>query len=92
MWMIIWNWFRGLFGRRNGQHNGVPWVEMTGGSFDDKHGVRVELDWNKEFVEYLKANGITGRTEEEAVHRWLGLIVKDMDKNFEAIGGPSEYS
>lgn len=54
-----------------------PWVDVTGWSQDDK-GVKVELEWNDAFVDYLKSNGVTGADDEQIVQKWVTLLLRDM--------------
>lgn len=54
-----------------------PWVDIKGWATDEQ-GVRVELDWNQAFVEYLKVNGITGTTDDEIVQKWITYLMNDM--------------
>lgn len=56
---------------------GVPHVEIVGEVVDPKHGVKLELDWNPEFIEYLKQGGITGANEEQIVGKWLSMLYKN---------------
>jgi len=39
--------------------------------------VKVQLDWNEEFIQHLAENGITGGTEDEAVQNYLQIITND---------------
>lgn len=54
-----------------------PWVDVSGWQQDDK-GVKVELDWNDAFVDYLKSNGVTGVDDEQVVQKWVTLLLRDM--------------
>ncbi len=54
-----------------------PWVDITGWSETDE-GVKVELEWNDAFIDYLAANGVTGTDEEQTVQRWVTLLMRDM--------------
>lgn len=54
-----------------------PWVDVTGWSESDK-GVKVELDWNDAFVDYLRGHGVTGADDEQVVQRWVTLLLRDM--------------
>jgi hypothetical protein len=54
-----------------------PWVDIKGWATDE-HGVKVELDWNESFVNYLKENGITGTSDEEIVQKWITYLMNDM--------------
>ncbi len=54
-----------------------PWVDITGWS-ETNEGVKVELEWNDAFIDYLAANGVTGTDEEATVQRWVTLLMRDM--------------
>lgn len=46
---------------------------------DDQTGkVTVDMDWDTEFVEYLKRNGFTGATEETIVHKYVATLFQNM--------------
>lgn len=65
-----------------------PWVKIVGEEVDPKHGIKIELDWNDAFIEYLRRNGIDGVGEEQVVQKWLALLYKDiMDNMSEEQGG-----
>jgi hypothetical protein len=67
-----------------------PWVDVTGWSETDK-GVKVELEWNDSFVDYLRANGVNGADDEQIVQRWVTLLLRDMaDQMEERFGGDFE--
>ncbi len=51
-----------------------PHVQIISTAFDPRKGIKIELDWNEEFVEYLKKNGYTGSSDESIVQKWLGQL------------------
>ncbi len=59
-----------------------PWVDVTGWSETDQ-GVKVELEWNDAFVDYLRANGVTGADDEQVVQKWVTLLLRDMADQME---------
>lgn len=64
-----------------------PWVDIIGWVRTDE-GVKIELEWNGAFVDYLRANGITGSDEDQVVQKWVTLLLRDMaDKMEERYGG-----
>jgi len=69
-----------------------PWVDIIGWVRTDA-GVKVELDWNDAFVDYLRVNGIKGTDDEQTVQKWVTLLLRDMaDDMEERFGGDiSEY-
>lgn len=55
-----------------------PHVEIKSADFDPKKGMKIELDWNDEFIEYLKQNGYTGTSDEALVQKWLGQLYGEL--------------
>lgn len=55
-----------------------PWVETVSMGYDKEKGIMLRTFWNTAFIKYLKENGITGQTEEEAVERWIGRLNMDI--------------
>jgi hypothetical protein len=68
-----------------------PWVDIIGWVRTDA-GVKVELDWNDAFVDYLRANGIKGTDDEQTVQKWVTLLLRDMADDMEQrFGGDSTF-
>lgn len=59
-----------------------PWVDIVGWVHTDQ-GVKVELEWNDAFVDYLRSNGISGTDEEQVVQKWVTLLLRDMADQME---------
>lgn len=56
------------------EHNG-PYVEVIGETVDKETGqIKLELDWNAEFVELLRSHGYAGESDEDIVLTWLEHI------------------
>jgi len=67
-----------------------PWVDIIGWVRTDE-GVKIELEWNTAFVDYLRGNGIKGTDEDQVVQRWVTLLLRDMaDQMEERFGGDYE--
>jgi len=66
-----------------------PWVDIIGWVRTDE-GVKVELEWNDAFVDYLRANGINGADDEQVVQKWVTLLLRDMADEMEQRYG-SDY-
>lgn len=48
-------------------------------SYDDDTGqIKIDMDWDEEFVNYLKRNGFTGATEESIVHKYVATLYQGM--------------
>lgn len=56
-----------------------PYVEIIETTHDPEHGFKFKLDWNDEFVEYLKENGYSGDTDELIVEKWMQNICDSND-------------
>lgn len=59
-----------------------PWVDILG-IVHTEQGVRIELEWNDAFVQYLRSNGLTGVEEEAVVQKWVTLLLRDMADDME---------
>lgn len=55
-----------------------PWVQVIGEHVDPKQGIRIELDWNDAFVDYLKRSGYTGTSDEAIVQKWLAHLYQHL--------------
>ena len=60
------------------KNSNEPWVQVIGEHVDPKQGIRIELDWNDAFVEYLKQNGYTGVNDETIVQKWLAQLYQHL--------------
>lgn len=60
-----------------------PWVEILGDGLTN-NGLRVELEWNDAFVEYLRKEGITGTDDDQIVQKWVTLLLRDMADDMES--------
>lgn len=68
-----------------------PWVDIIGWVRTDE-GVKIELEWNEPFVDYLKVNGITGVDADQVVQKWVTLLLRDMaDQMEDRFEGDSEF-
>jgi len=59
-----------------------PWVDIMGWVRTNE-GVKIELDWNPPFVDYLKASGIRAADDEQVVQKWVTLLLRDMADDME---------
>ena len=58
----------------------VPQVAIIGDGIDSSRGIRIELDWNPAFVQYLRASGFDGPDEETIVQKWLALTYHNLEQ------------
>jgi len=59
-----------------------PWVDIIGWVETDQ-GIRVELDWNRAFVNMLIDAGYVGRNDEMIVQQWITILLRDMADRME---------
>lgn len=59
-----------------------PLLEVVHSSVDAEGRVKVSLNWNKSFIRQLASNGITGETEDEAIHKYLEMVTAKVDDEF----------
>lgn len=55
-----------------------PWAGFSVSEITKEGRVALKLDWNDEFVDYLKRNGIDAGTEEDTVGVWFASLMKEM--------------
>lgn len=90
------NWFTKLFKKKKKTTSGTevvePLIQILGERIDPEKGVELALDWNDEFIAYLRANGYHGVTEEAIIQHWLGDLYLDMQRKLQArINMSSDY-
>ncbi len=60
--------------------NDEPYVRIVGDKIDkDRGGIELSLDWNDEFVEYLRSQGYHGSEDELVIQKWLHSLYTDME-------------
>lgn len=67
-----------------------PWVGIVSDDFNinlGTSGFSIELDWNDEWIDYLKLNGYTGITDEEIVDQWFSDVTASQTGQFAAVTG-----
>ena len=62
---------------------GEPWVKVLELNLnpDDPSRGFIELDWNNDFVRYLRENGYDGENDETVVDEWLMDLCKSIYAN-----------
>ena len=58
--------------------NQEPWVDIKGAVEDEKHGLKIELDWNDAFIDYLRENGINGADDDTVIQKWITMLYADL--------------
>lgn len=57
-----------------------PWCQVVGEGIIDGQ-LKLELDWNDAFIEFLLENGFTGKTDEEIVAKWMLMVHRELDES-----------
>ena len=60
-----------------------PWVDFIDSEFDSEKGVDgfyFELDWNPQFIDFLKIHGFVGHTDEQVVEDWFDVLCQSQGK------------
>ena len=61
------------------KRSGEPWAGLSVSEIDSNNGrVGVKLDWNEQFIAYLRRNGIQGQTDEDTMGIWFASLIKEM--------------
>lgn len=56
-----------------------PWVGIVDNGFDEAEGINglyFELDWNDQWVAFLKKNGYGGSTDDQIVEQWFSDVCR----------------
>lgn len=56
-----------------------PWVAFVDSGFDPEQGIDgvfFELDWNLQWVDFLKLHGFTGKSDEQIVDDWFTEVCR----------------
>lgn len=61
----------------------TSYVSIIGDKIDPEHGIELKLDWNDEFIAYLKANGFTGTSDELIIQKWLHFMSLDVEQRIQ---------
>lgn len=83
--MSIWKKWFGKKSKPTAKHTEKPepLVSVVGESIDPEKGLVLTLDWNDEFIQYLRDNGYHGTSEETIIQQWLGNLYLDMQKRIQ---------
>jgi len=56
-----------------------PWVGIVGDGYNAEEGVNglhMELDWNQQWVEFLRKNGYQGHNDDQIVEQWFADVCR----------------
>lgn len=57
----------------------APYIKISGDRIDrDRGGIELTLDWNEEFVEYLRVQGYNGTSDELVIQKYLQVLYADI--------------
>lgn len=56
-----------------------PWCAVIGQGIVDGQ-LKLELDWNEAFIEFLLSNGFTGTSDEDIVSKWMLMVHKELSE------------
>jgi hypothetical protein len=59
------------------KHSGEPWVDFETRVVDKDGRVEVKMDWNEEFIDYLKKEGFKASSDEELVSIYFSSLVRE---------------
>jgi len=61
-----------------------PWIAIVDSGFDPEQGIEgvfFEFDWNQQWIDYLRANGCVGHSDEQVVDDWFSLVCRSYNVN-----------
>jgi septal ring factor EnvC (AmiA/AmiB activator) len=59
------------------KNSGEPWVDFETRVVDNDGRVEVKMDWNSEFIDYLKKEGFSASSDEELVSIYFSSLVRE---------------
>jgi hypothetical protein len=60
-----------------------PWIDIMSEGVDPVRGIVIGLDWNDAMIQYLKENGITGTSDEDAIRKYIAYLYEDLVQKLE---------
>jgi hypothetical protein len=60
--------------RRKFKDSSEPWISIIGDVEDTAKGLKLDMDWNDAFIQYLRKSGVVGIKDEEVVGRWITTL------------------
>lgn len=64
-----------------------PLLQITGERIDEANGgIFLSLDWNDDFIKYLRQKGYQGTSDEMIMQKYLESLYLDMSNRFKATG------
>lgn len=62
------------------------YVKVEGHVDNDNGRVELALDWDDNFIKYLRRNGFDGTSEEQIIGSWLTIMYKDIAEKMRTEG------
>ncbi len=82
MWTKLSTWFK----KKVRTVKDEPYITIKGLEMATDGRLKVEMDWNPQFIRYLRKAGIQGRTEEEVISVWLNKVSAKVLLDIQEIG------
>jgi hypothetical protein len=60
------------------KNSDIPWVTVTGIVHDPEYGIRVDMDWNEAYIDFLKKSGFVGATDDDIAQMYLAYLLRDI--------------
>jgi len=61
-----------------------PWIAIINSGFDPQQGIDgvfFEFDWNETWIEFLRSNGYSGRSDEQVIDEWFADVCRSHGLN-----------
>ena len=72
------------FNKQRAMLKNEPWIGIVNSGFDPEQGIDgvfFEFDWNQQWIEYLRTNGYSGRTDEQVIDDWFTEVCRSHSMN-----------
>lgn len=66
--------------KKRAELKGEPWICIVNSGFDPAQGIDgvfFEFDWNAQWIEFLRANGYSGRSDEQVIDEWFADVCRN---------------
>lgn len=71
---------KNTYDKQHATLNNDPWICIVNSGFDPSSGVDgvfFEFDWNAHWIDYLRANGYSGRMDEQVIDDWFSDVCRN---------------
>ena len=63
--------------RKKAKESNAPYLEIIADNITEQ-GLKLDMDWNKPMIKYLKKSGFKGNSEEEIVFKYMAAINREV--------------